>query len=95
MVAYMIAEIDVTDPEAYEEYKKLTPQSIAAYGGKYVVRGGAAENVEGDWQPKRVVITEWESVERAKEWHDSEAYRPARTIRNGASVSRMIVVEGL
>ncbi len=74
MVAYIIAEIEVTDPEAYEEYKKLTPQSIAAYGGKYLVRGGAAGNFEGDWQPKRVIITEWESVERGKEWHDSEAY---------------------
>jgi len=95
MVAYIIAEIEVTDPEAYEEYKKLTPQSIAEYGGTYIARGGTAENLEGDWQPKRVVITQWESVARAKEWLNSEAYRPARTIRNRASISRMIVVEGV
>ena len=66
MSAYVVVEIVVNNPEGYEEYKNLAPQPIAAYGGKYIARGGSAENLEGDWQPNRIVILEFESVDKAK-----------------------------
>ena len=71
MSAYVVVEIVVNNPKGYEEYKKLAPQPIAAYGGKYIARGGRAENLEGDWQPNRIVILEFENVEKAKLWLDS------------------------
>lgn len=95
MPAYVIVEVDVHDPVLYEEYKKLTPGSIVPYGGKFIVRGGAAETVEGDWQPKRIVVLEFPSVEKAKEWWDSPGYREARGIRQRAAHTRMIVVPGV
>ncbi len=94
MAAYVIVEINVTDPERYEEYKKCVPPSIEAYGGRFLVRGGATETLEGDWDPKRFVMLEFESVDRAKEWWGSEEYRGPRDMRWSASDARMIVVEG-
>ena len=95
MSAYVIAEIEVDNPEGYEDYKKLAPSPIAAYGGKYFARGGMAENLEGDWQPNRIVILEFESVEKAKKWLDSEEYREARSLRHKYATTNMIVVEGV
>jgi uncharacterized protein (DUF1330 family) len=95
MPAYVIVEIDVHDPALYEEYKKLTPGSLAAFGGTFIVRGGKAEALEGDWQPKRIVVLEFPSADKAKQWWDSELYRHARAIRQRASHTRMIVVEGV
>ena len=95
MSAYVIVEIVVNNPEGYEEYKKLAPLPIAAYGGKYIARGGRAENLEGDWQPNRIVILEFESVEKAKQWLDSEEYREAKALRHKYATSKMIVVEGV
>lgn len=95
MAAYIIAEIEVTDPEAYEEYRRQVPPTITQYGGRYIVRGGAAENLEGDWQPKRIVVTEFASVTRAKEWLNSPEYGATKEIRHRAAESRMIVVEGV
>ncbi|MFD2245602.1 DUF1330 domain-containing protein [Pontibacter ruber] len=94
MPAYIIVEIDVTDPATYEDYKKLTPASLVPFDGKFIVRGGAAETLEGDWQPKRIVVLEFPTMEKAKAWHASEEYAPAKAIRQQASHSRMIVVEG-
>jgi uncharacterized protein (DUF1330 family) len=94
LAAYMITEIEITDPERYEEYRKLVPASIEKYGGKFISRGGAMQTLEGDWNPKRLVITEWPSVERALEWYDSEEYREAKEIRHQASNGKMILVEG-
>ena len=68
MSAYVIVEIEIYDPVEYEEYKKLTPASIAAYDGRFVVRGAQTESMEGDWNPQRIVVLEFPSVERAKEW---------------------------
>ena len=65
MPAYIIVQIEVTDPAGYDDYKKIVPASLAAYGGKFAVRGGACETLEGSWQPKRVVVLEFPSVERA------------------------------
>ena len=95
MSAYVVVEIVVNNPEAYEEYKNLAPQPIAAYGGKYIARGGRAENLERDWQPNRIVILEFESVAKAKQWLDSDEYRTARALRHKYATSNMIVVEGV
>ncbi|MBL8076461.1 MAG: DUF1330 domain-containing protein [Anaerolineales bacterium] len=95
MTAYVILDIDVHDPAQYEEYKKLSPASIATYGGKFIVRGGKTETLEGDWSPSRLVVLQFESVDRAKAWINSEEYREARAMRHRTSTSQAVVVEGL
>ena len=95
MSAYVVIEIIVNNPEGYEEYKRLAPTSIAAYGGKYIVRGGRAENLEGNWQPNRIVILEFESVKKARQWLDSEEYQEAKELRHNYATSNTIVVEGV
>ncbi len=94
MSAYIIVDVQVTDPEVYAGYTKLVPATVAAYGGKFIVRGGAAENMEGDWEPHRVVVLEFESVAQAKAWYHSEEYRAPKGLRHSASQAKMIVVEG-
>jgi len=95
MSAYVIAEVEVTDPGKFEEYRKLVPPTIEAFGGRYVVRGGAIDGREGGWQPKRIVVIEFDDMERAKAWHDSDLYAPARALREASADTRMIVVEGV
>lgn len=95
MPAYLIAEVEVTDPAAYEGYKKLTPAAIAAYGGKFIVRGGAVESKEGGWQPSRLVVVEFASMEQAKRFYDSPEYAPALAIRKAASRSRLVLADGV
>ena len=95
MSAYVIGDITVNDQERYEDYKKLAPLAIAAFGGKYLARGGKAEKLEGNWEPDRIVILEFESIEKAKEWLDSHEYRKARLLRHKTASSNMIVVEAL
>ena len=94
MAAYVIADVDVTDPAAYEEYRRLVPPIVAQYGGRYLVRGGRVGKVEGDWTPKRMVVIEFESLERAKQWYESEEYKPVREIRFKAAISKLLIVEG-
>ena len=95
MPAYVIAHIDVKDAVRYEAYKKMSPVSIEKYGGRFIARGGKCEVLEGTWQPKRLVLLEFPSVERAREWWASEDYRPARELRQATSSGDMIIVEGL
>lgn len=95
MSAYVIAEVEVTDLETFEEYRKLVPPTIEAFGGRYVVRGGAIDSLEGDWRPKRLVVIEFDDAARAKAWHGSELYAPARALREASSNTRMIVVDGV
>jgi uncharacterized protein (DUF1330 family) len=95
MPAYVIAEIEINDPETYDEYKKLVPATIAQYGGKYLARGGATEVLEGNWNPKRVVILQFESMSRAKEWLNCAEYAPARSLRHKSAFTNMILLEGL
>ena len=95
MAAYVITEIDITDPAGYEEYRKLGPPTVAAYGGKFVSRGGKVETLEGNWLPKRVVVLEFESMERAKQWWSSQEYSAAKQVRHKTAITNMIVVEGL
>jgi len=95
MSAYVIFDITVNNPDRYEDYKKLAPPAIEAYGGKYLARGGPMEILEGDWHPNRVVILEFESIDMAKNWINSSEYHDARTLRRQTATSHAIVVEGL
>ena len=95
MPAYVIVEVDVTDPAGYEDYKKMVPPSLAAYDGRFVVRGGACETLEGSWQPKRVVVLEFPSVARARQWWASDGYSAAKALRQRTAKTQMIVVEGV
>ncbi len=95
MPAYVILEVTVTDPTGYAEYRKLSGSSLAAYGGKFIVRGGAYETLEGDWNPGRLVIAEFESVAQAKRWYDSPEYATARKIRERTANTKLLIVEGV
>lgn len=95
MPAYVIAEVEVTDATAYEDYRKQVPATVELYGGKYLVRGGATETKEGGWAPSRFVILEFPSMAQARQWYDSPEYTPARAIRQRASNSKVIFAEGL
>ncbi len=94
MSAFVILDVDVTDPALYEEYKKLSGPALLPFGGRFVVRGGPVEVIEGDWRPSRVVVLEFPSAERARAWWGSEIYRGAKAIRQRASRGNMILLEG-
>ena len=95
MVAYVINDMQVDDPQLLEAYKKLSPATVAQYGGRFLARGGALEVLEGSWTPKRLVILEFPSLEQAKAWIDSPEYAPARQLRQRASRSNIVAVEGV
>jgi uncharacterized protein (DUF1330 family) len=95
MTAYVIVDIDVTDPVHYEEYKKLAAPTVELYGGKYIARGGRTETLEGDWSPSRLVILQFESIEQAKRWLNSPEYSGPRGIRHQTAASKMVVIEGV
>ena len=95
MPAYLIYDAVVTDPQKYEHYKSLAPAAIAAYGGKYVVRGGKHESVEGDWRPNRMVMLEFPSYEKAQEFWNSPEYTSVRKTRAGAATAKAVIVQGL
>ena len=94
MTAYVIVDIEVTDPEGYKEYVKLAPEAVNLYDGKYIARGGPNETLEGNWQAKRLVILEFPSVEQAKAWLNSPEYAPARALRHQYARTNMVVIEG-
>jgi uncharacterized protein (DUF1330 family) len=95
MPAYLIVETDITDPEQYEQYKAASPGAIAAAGGRFIVRGGEMAVLEGDWQPKRLVLVEFDDLETAKRFYESEEYRAAMKLREGAANLNMVAVQGL
>ena len=95
MPAYVIVETDISDPEQYEQYKAASPGAIAAGGGRFVVRGGELAVLEGDWRPTRLVVLEFENLEAAKRWYDSETYQQAKRLREGAARLNMVAVEGV
>jgi uncharacterized protein (DUF1330 family) len=95
MSAYLIVNIEVTDPVRYAEYISLAPGSIAKFGGKYLARGGRTRKLEGNYDPKRLVILEFESMDRARAWWDSEEYAGPKALRRSAAVTDMILVEGV
>jgi uncharacterized protein (DUF1330 family) len=93
--AYILADVDVTDPQQYEQYKKLSTVAMQAHGAEVCVRGGAVQVLEGDWNPGRTVILKFPSVEKARAFYDSPEYGAARKAREGAAVMRMVLVEGI
>ena len=93
--AYVINDMVVIDSELFERYKQLSPPTVAQYGGRFLARCGQIENLEGDWSLRRVVTIEFPSLERARAWCDSSGYAPAKLLRQMASTSRLIVVEGV
>ena len=95
MVAYVIADIEVIDAAGYEEYRRQVPGTIAAYGGRYLARGGATEVLEGTWSPNRCVILEFPDMERFKAWWSSPEYAPVRAIRERTTQSNLVVTQGL
>ena len=94
MAAYVIAEVDITDPVSYRAYAAIVPATIAQYGGRFMVRGGAAEVLEGDWPTLRRVIIEFPSTEAARAWWDSPEYAKPKALRRAASHGRLILLEG-
>ena len=95
MAAYIIASVEITDPEAYEEYRRRVPEIIAAYGGRYLARGGAVERLEGDAPLSRLVILEFPDMARLKAFYDSSEYQPLLAIRRRAARSSLLAVEGV
>jgi uncharacterized protein (DUF1330 family) len=95
MPAYIVAEVEVQDRDRYETYKQMVPPTLAAYGGRFVVRGGEVETLEGEWEPKRLVILEFPSAERARAWWGSGEYAEAKALRQATAHSRMILVAGV
>jgi len=95
MKTYIIVDVKITDPTRYEDYKKLTPASLIPFDGKFIVRGGQAETLEGSWKPGRVVVLEFPSAQKARAWWASDNYAPAKALRQSASVTQMILVEGV
>jgi uncharacterized protein (DUF1330 family) len=95
MTVYLVVDIAVTNPVQFEEYKKLAPAAIAKYGGRYLIRGGAYEAMEGDWKPQRLTIVEFESMEKAKAFYNSPEYQAAIKARKGAANMKMLLVQGI
>ena len=95
MSAYFIVDLEVTDAAGIEEYRKQVPATIAKYGGRYLVRGGKHETLEGDWSPRRVIVLEFPSVEQAKRWYDCEEYRGPKALRFKTARTNLILVEGV
>ena len=95
MAAYVIAEVNVTDPKLYEEYKKLVPATVEKYGGRFAVRGGAVDSKEGGWNPARIVVLEFPSMEKARAWYASPEYAPALALRLKAGNAKLILVDGV
>jgi uncharacterized protein (DUF1330 family) len=95
MSAFIIAEVDILDRDRYETYKQMVPPSLKAYGGRFLVRGGGVETLEGEWSPKRLVILEFPSIEQAKAWWSSEEYSEAKALRQATASTQMILAEGV
>jgi uncharacterized protein (DUF1330 family) len=95
MAAYLVVDIEVTNPAQFEEYKKLAPAAIAKYGGRYLIRGGAYEAIEGDWKPQRLTVVEFESMEKAKAFYNSPEYQVAIKTRKGAAKFKALLVQGI
>ena len=95
MPAYLIVETDIHDPEQYELYKAASPGAVAAGGGRFLARGGELAVLEGDWQPQRLVVLEFEDLEAIRRFYDSPAYQEAKALREGAATLRMVAVQGV
>jgi len=95
MSAYVVVDVEVTDPAGFEEYRQQVPASIARFGGRYIVRGGHTETLEGSWAPKRVVVLEFPDRATAKAWWSSQDYAAAKALRQRCARTQLIVVDGV
>jgi uncharacterized protein (DUF1330 family) len=95
VAAYIIADVTVTDPAIMEEYRKRVPATLAPYGGRFIVRGGAHQTVEGDWKPNRLVVLEFPTLEQAQGWYHSEEYREPLAMRLRAGRTNLVIVDGV
>jgi uncharacterized protein (DUF1330 family) len=93
--AYLVADVEITDPAGFEEYRGAVPATIAAYGGRYLVRGGETEVLEGDVDLHRVIVLEFPSMERLRAWYDSPEYRPLIALRERTARTTLWAVEGV
>jgi len=94
MAAYIIADITMTDPQTYEQYRKQVPATVSRHGGKFLVRGGEHEVLEGPWRPGRVVVIEFPDLAAAKAWYTSAEYGPLIKLRQSASTGSVLLVQG-
>ena len=95
MAAYFIVDLEVTDRVRFKDYADAVPSTISAYGGRYLIAGGSVETIEGAWDPKRIIVIEFESLERAREWWGSEKYRELRELRRETSQAKILLVDGV
>jgi uncharacterized protein (DUF1330 family) len=95
MPAYFIVENEVTDLAGFEEYREQVPATVEKYGGKFLVRGGQVQTLEGDWKPRRIVVTEFPNIEQARRWYDSEEYRALKALRLRTARGSVVLVEGV
>jgi uncharacterized protein (DUF1330 family) len=94
MSAYFIVDVEIHDMPGMEEYRQQVPGTMAKYGGRYIIRGGKFETLEGTWQPKRLSLVEFPNFEQAKRWYDSEEYRPFKAMRLRAAKTNVVLLEG-
>ena len=94
MAAYLIADIEVTNPEGFKKYQEAVPATIAKHGGKYLVRGGDVEPKEGDWAPTRMVVLEFPNMATLKKWYNSDDYQKIIADCTDNSKGNMVFVEG-
>jgi uncharacterized protein (DUF1330 family) len=93
--AYQIGNVVVEDAEGFAEYATQVPEMIQRHGGRYLARGGAIEVLEGDWTPNRLVVVEWDSLDQAKHWYESDEYKAVADIRRRCAKTELVLVEGL
>lgn len=93
MPAFVIVEVDITDPEKYNAYKELTPATVLAYGGKFVLRGQPVTVLEGEWNHERLVMLQFPTKEKATAWYSSEGYQYAKSVRSGAAKANFLLIE--
>jgi uncharacterized protein (DUF1330 family) len=94
MPAFVVVQIDIENPVTYERYKSMAPPSIAAYGGRYALRGGSVTTLEGSWHPNRIVILEFPDAKSASDWWNSPEYADAKKLRQSCAQTEMILVDG-
>ncbi len=94
MAGYVVVQVSIHDPEGFAVYAGMVPPTLEKFGGRYLVRGGNWVNVEGEWNPERLVIIEFDSVEQAKNWWASDEYAPAKQLREQTTTSKLLIVEG-
>ena len=95
MPAFIIADVTTTDQATMDEYRKHVPATVAKYGGRFLVRGGACHTVEGGWTPSRLVVIEFPSLARAREWYDSPEYKDPKDMRLRAGKTNLVMVDGV